>query len=297
MKPLIVNPIYTEPVLGMNAEQLQNVFKLYGSTQHLISEESLGKFASNIAVSFGDFVFRVGNNIKANVGGLFKEFKRSTLKIAIDSNKVSFNNIFKMDYSTLCQYNHAQYPFIPLPKDVMKFIDGYIVLFDMSKRIETIIHECMMFASYIDVNDMSSAEAVIKRLESMNFKKYLEVTYYFQRNIAQANERSTPFGKVFNSVTEFKEAIDNTLIHADELEKAVKIGVMLDKLYDAFARIQKSILRAKDKNIDFNRIINISMVINDIGILIEQYAMLVKEYHHLEFWLAKVIEDIVQNKK
>ena len=81
------------------------------------------------------------------------------------------------------------------------------------------------------------------------------------------------------------------MTHADELEKALKVGSLLDKLYDALVRIQKSILKEKEKNIDFGRIIHISTIINDTGSFIEQYAILVKEYHHLEHWLAVVITE------
>lgn len=291
MRTFIINPLYSHPVEGLSADELQNLFSVYHHTNNNISEENLRSFTSNIAISFGDFIFRIGNNIKANIGGMFKQFKRSELKIAIDSNKLSLQKIFQSDYSTLCQFSYPQYPFNFSPKEVMKFMDEYFVRFDMLKRMENLIHEYSMFASYIEVSDMASAESVIKRIQSMNLRSYNEVTNYQRRAIALPNGKDVSFGKIFNSVTEFREAVDVVMTHADELEKALKVGSLLDKLYDALVRIQKSILKAKEKNIDFGRIIHISTIINDTGSFIEQYAILVKEYHHLEHWLAVVITE------
>ena len=50
----------------------------------------------------------------------------------------------------------------------MKFFDEQFITFDMVNRMESLIHEYLLFAAYIDSNDMNSAEAVIRRIKLMN---------------------------------------------------------------------------------------------------------------------------------
>ena len=89
---------------------------LYSHTHDNLSEERLGKLTSNIAISFGDFIVRIGKNIKENVTGIFKDFKRSTLKIAVDSHKFALNRIYQSNYSDICQFEYQKYTFTVHPK-------------------------------------------------------------------------------------------------------------------------------------------------------------------------------------
>jgi len=48
---------------------------------------------------------------------------------------------------------------------------------------------------------------------------------------------------------------------------------------------------------DFSKLRGIGQIIHDTSSLIEDYAMLVKEYHHLEFWLTTTSEGLLKAAK
>lgn len=297
MGKLIINPIYDSPILNLEAKDIDNLFKLYGYTEGQLSEENLGKIASNIAISFGDFVIRVGTNIKANVSGMFKDFKRSTLLIAIQSNKLGVNRLYGADYSKLVNMIIPLYPFTKPPKDVINYINSMITTFDMERRIVSIIDKYMMIGSAIGLKDLDKAQILIQDVNDLLINKRYEVSDELIRIVAPSGKNRSTFGDVFDSVSEFREAIDLGLLNAQEFEKAINVGKLLEKLYSAFNTIHNNIIKVKDTSMSIQHISGIATTMNDTGVLIEQYAMLMKEYHHYEYFLSLVIEEGLKEMK
>jgi hypothetical protein len=293
---MIINPIYDSPILNLEAQELENLLNLYGLTHDNLSEEGLGKLLQNIAISFADFIVRIKNNMASMLKDSFKDIKRSVLTITIQNNKFGISRLYSTEYSLLNNTIVPSYPFRKPPLDIINFMIETFTTFDMDRRMASLIDNYMKIGSFLAINDLNNVEACIKNIDILNVFKSGDVSQYLL-NIVSTDSKKTTFGAIFDSVGDFKDAIDLTLTQAPELEKAIVIGRTLDRLYNTFSKVHDSVIKTKNNNVDLHRISGLAAIMNDTGVLIEQYAMLVKEYHHLEFWLNTVVEETLKSAK
>lgn len=296
MSKMIINPIYDSPILNLEAQELENLLNIYGLTHDNLSEEGLGKLLQNISISFADFIVRVKNNMASMLKDSFKDIKRSVLTITIQNNKFGISRLYSTEYSLLNNTIVPSYPFRKPPLDIINFMIETFTTFDMDRRMASLIDNYMKIGSFIAINDFNNVESCIKNIDILNVFKSGDVSQYLL-NVVSTDSKKTTFGTIFDSVTDFKDTIDLTLTQAPELEKAIVIGRTLDRLYNAFGKVHDSIIKTKNNNVDLHRISGLAAIMNDTGVLIEQYAMLVKEYHHLEFWLNTVVEETLKSAK
>ncbi len=296
MSKMIINPIYDSPILNLEAQELENLLNLYGLTHDNLSEEGLGKLLQNIAISFADFIVRIKNNMASMLKDSFKDIKRSVLTITIQNNKFGISRLYSTEYSLLNNTIVPSYPFRKPPLDIINFMIETFTTFDMDRRMASLIDNYMKIGSFLAINDLNNVEACIKNIDILNVFKSGDVSQYLL-NIVSTDSKKTTFGAIFDSVGDFKDAIDLTLTQAPELEKAIVIGRTLDRLYNTFSKVHDSVIKTKNNNVDLHRISGLAAIMNDTGVLIEQYAMLVKEYHHLEFWLNTVVEETLKSAK
>lgn len=279
-------------------ECIEQLVELYIQRQQSgFSEESLSSIFSSLSTAFGNFIFKVCNNIKYNIM-IFKEFKRSVLMINVQSNKFTMNNIYNTGYSDLMNIEAGTYIFTRSPKEMNTYFKDKFEGMRMLSRTEQIYDNFMKLNAAIRNNDNEKIKLQCSLLEDLiNFdptNKSIELAKF----IDLSKTEYTKFSEVFTAVSEFKEAIEDALSISSELETVLKVGKELNKIYDAFGTVYKSVKTIKDDvSFDIKQIAIISNLMNDCGHLYDFYGSLVKEYHHLEYWLSVMIDEIIKNKK
>jgi hypothetical protein len=291
--------IEKEPIsLQQAAEELEQLISWYNVRKENASLEGLESIAGKIAIAFGDFILRIGNNILTNVTGLFKDVKRSSLEITRDHHRLGFINALGSDYTSVVNVNCNVYPFVVNPVDVIHFCESNFNLLVMRKRIIEIIEAYIKLANVISTHSEENAIAAIAYVNEKNIHSQLTIKQDLPQMVKGQNLKTgDKFGDIFNSTGEFRETVEYSLKLVDEYNSAAKVGKMLPNLYNSFDKLKVAIEKAVSSDFDFNAITGIASTLHNTGELLESYGLLVKEYHHLEFWLSSVVESIIKQKK
>lgn len=294
----MIPAVIMEPEFNLDVTEMEKLFLVYGNRKDQASLEGLGKMASNIAISFGDFVIKVGNNIKVGITGQFKDIKRSSLRILFNANKLGMMRVANADYSTFVTMECAKYPFTVAPKEVIGFCKDNFGIIDMEKRIVNLIDNYMQLGALIRINDINGAINCIEKINMLNIRSKMIISQQLMKMVTPpSGSNRSQFGEVFDSMSEFNEVNTLTLAQAEELDVAMKVTKQLDLLYRSFDKITSAITEVAETNFDLSKLSGIATIVNDTGILIEQYAMLVKEYHHLEWFLTTTCEEALKLMK
>ena len=277
---------------NLDITDIEAMFKWYGRLKNNSgSVEGLESIAGNIAIAFGDFVGRIGSNIKVSVSGFFKDIKRSALRITMSSNKLGMMRVFGADYTQLKGTVCSSFPFTVNCDTVGKYCNDTFTIIDMNKRVVSLIEEYLHLSGLIKTGNINLCVAKMNRINELNMKSQLNVKSTLSQMIAVPSHKNfSTFGEVFNSVKEFHDAVNLTLKCADELEVAMKVDTLTDHLYKAYDKLKDSISHASTTELDLSKLTGLATALYDTGELIESYAMLVKEYHHLEYWLSTTSE-------
>jgi len=282
----------------LDVKDIDAMFAWYGKRKENGSVEGIGRIANNIAIAFGDFIIRTGSNIKITITGMFKDLKRSALRVFIASNKLGMIRVFGSDYTQLQPVICSSYPFTLNCKTVGMYCKDAFEVIGMNKRLVTIIEEYMHLGAAIKTGDIGSSIAIMNRINVLNMKEQNNIKDTLTHMVAsQSTKNYTTFGEVFDSVTDYREAIDIALQSADELDVAIKADKLLDALYRSYEKLKDSITHASTTNFDLSKLSGIAGIIYDTGDLIESYALLVREYHHLEMFLTNVSEACLKTLK
>lgn len=283
---------------NISVEELEQLISWYGVRKENASTEGLENIATKIAIAFGDFILRIGNNIIAINAGLFKDIKRSTLEITRDHHRIGMMNALSSDYTSIVRVKCSVYPFVVEPKDMLYFCEANFNLLNMRKRMVEIIEAYTKLASTISIGSEQNAIEAIAYVNDKNIHDQLTIRQDLPKMVqGQVLKSSVDFGDIFNSTSEFSDAVQYALKLADEFNTAARVGKMLPNLYSAFDKLKNNIEKAVQSDFDFNAITGIANTLHNTGELLESYGLLVKEYHHMEFWLASVIEAIIKQKK
>lgn len=287
-----------QKLVDVSVEELEELISWYGIRKENASTEGLENIASKIAIAFGDFILRIGNNIIAVTGGLFKDVKRSTLEITRDHHRLGMMNALASDYTSIVRVNCNVYPFVVEPKDVLYYCDANFNLMNMRKRIVEIIDAYTKLAATINIGSEQNAIDAIAYVNEKNIHDQLTVKYDLPKMVkGQVLKSTDTFGDIFNSTSEFKDSVEYAFKMADEFNTAARVGKMLPNLYNSFDKLKTNIEKAVQSDFNFNAITGIANTLHNTGELLESYGLLVKEYHHMEFWLASVVEAIIKQKK
>lgn len=283
---------------SVSIEELEQLIKWYGVRKENASTEGLENIASKIAIAFGDFILRIGNNIVTIGTSLFKDVKRSTLEITRDHHRLGMISALSSDYTAIVKVNCNVYPFTVDPKDVLYFCDANFNLLNMRKRMIEIIDAYNKLASTINIGSEQNAIEAIAYVNEKNIHEQLTIKQDLPQIVkGQVLKSNSTFGEVFDSTGEFKDAVEYALKLAEEFNTAARVGKMLPNLYASFDKLKNNIEKAVQSDFNFNAITGIANTLHNTGELIESYGLLVKEYHHMEFWLAATIEAIIKQKK
>jgi len=262
------------------------------------SVEGLGHLAGNIAVGFSDFIIKVGNNINTALKGQFKDIKRSSLQVLMDSNKLGMVRAMNAGYSDLAPVSVGHYPFSEKPIVVGTYCRDTFKTFNMHTRMTGIIESYNHLGAVIKVGDVNSVNALSSKISTLNMSNQSDVKEALSRMVSgNRSLEGMKFGEVFDSVSEYKAAVEVALSCSDELDKAIKVSKMLDPLYGSLEKLKDSIESSVKTNFDFNKLSNVANLVHDTGSLIEDYSMLAREYHHFEFSLTKISEAILAKMK
>ncbi len=287
-------------IVKMSDQELINLFIRYGRMKDTASVEGLGRIASNISLAFSDFVSRVGSNIKSIVSSTYKDINRSSLQQVLQANKASYIHMFSSGsiYDRVVALPVPAYPFTVSPKEVGDYCRNTFAMIIMHKRIIDIIESYRRLASAIRAGNVGEGLLAIQKLDVFNMPKTLSIKPDLIRMVAgKGDDASVEFGKLFNSMTEYKEAVEITASCSIELELAIKTAKILDQLYKAFDQLQASIEYASSTSFDIGKFSGIVNTISATGELIESYGLLCIEYHHLEYHLSKVTEAVIRQSK
>ena len=274
-----------------SVEDIERLLRRYHLQRDVGSVEGLGKIAENIGVAFGDFLTRIRKNITTGISGYYSDMKRSALMELVDSNPRGMARVFEADYTTLQNISCAPYPFIPNPETINSYCKSTFETLVMLKRMNALIDEYLELSASIQISDANKAIGVISRINSTNsYSLQLDIKQTLINSVAKITQSKSSFGATFNSVGEYRDAIDTALLYANELEIGIKVSKLLPKLYLAFDKLRDSIIKASSSNFDLSSLAGIAGTVNQTGELLESYGMLVKEYHHLEWWLTSLSE-------
>ena len=139
---------------------------------------------------------------------------------------------------------------------------------------------------------------MISNIGSLNIGKQLNLKSQLSKMIVAATQSNkTTFGTVFSSMGDFEEVVSKTVSCSEEFNQSIKVSKNLHLLYGAFDDLKEVIQHAAGTKFDFSKLRGIGQIIHDTSSLIEDYAMLVKEYHHLEFWLTTTSEGLLKAAK
>lgn len=291
----LVKPV---PPTVASVESLDDMFLWYNKRKGDASVEGLSTITSNIAVAFSDFILRICSNISVSVTGAFKDVKRSALQSLMASNKHGMMRVMKADYSDIVSVSCSLYPFTKSPIIMAGYFNDTFAVISMSKRMVSLIENYNHLSAAIKIGDLTKASGIIAAINDMNISNTLHIKDRLIEMVAIPEDTNrTSFGLIFDSVSEYSESIMTTLVSANELDAAVKIGHMLNTLYGAWESLKTSIAHVASSNIDLSSLSPIAGTVHATGELLESYALLIKEYHHLEWWLATTSEALLEHLK
>lgn len=298
----IIPSILEQPLLDLGHHEVDQLFVEYGRRKDYASLESLGGFASSLATSFGDFLYRVGTNLKALGESFFKDFRRSELQVIVHANKVSIYMLFNSEYTELMNVECPVYPFELRPYSVASYCNSVFSLLSMNKRLIDITEEYMRLGASIRNKDEKAAVDALNKITVLNLKNNdsIKIKETLTNMVAgQSTKTKALFHDVFDASSEFKEAVEAALISANEFNTAMAVGKTVDILGKAYHKLDEAVSFAAKTpgSFDLSKISTVSGTIYETGELIESYAMLVREYHHLELWLSVVISNCLKAKK
>lgn len=297
MRKLLINNVNNFQSI-FSVEDVDHTFEWYGKRRDNASVEGIASITSNVATIFGDFVIRFGNNLKMIVTGWFKDVKRSVLKEYVDSHKLLMMQTMEANYSELVNIQGSFYPFAKSPKEMAVYFKITFAVLDMKKRFKSLTENYLHLAAAIRVGDIDLAVKLLNTISDLNMQQQLNIKSELSDMVMLASDVNyTEFGNVFNAVSEYKEAVNLTLSCSDELNEAVTISKHLDVLYGAFDKLKAAVSHITTLHIDFSQLNGTASTVNATGELIESYAVLTKEYHHLEHWLytiSKAANEVVK---
>lgn len=276
-------------VTGLDAIEVDCLFSEYENRQKFASTEGLSNVATNIAITFSDFVIRIGNNIKTGVSGIFKDIKRSSLQELLQSNRLGMSRVLSADYTKLIDMKCYPCPFTVKPSTFAAYCKENFITIDIAKRLPDIIDQYMLLGASIRVGDIDKAVTIMMKIDNLNMKHQLHINENLIKMIAStAGVSNVEFGKIFDSTAEFKSAVELTAVQGGELDIAIKSAKLLDTLYKSFYKLHEAITHAASTEMELSKLTGVAVIINDTGKLIESYAMLIREYHHLEHFLTTI---------
>ena len=279
----------------MDHTAIDQLIEVYAKRRTHASLEGLESIAGSIAISFGDFVFRVANNLRVFATGAFKDIKRSELQIVIQSNKISVARTMRLGYTVLMDVECAVYPFTLNCNTVNSYCTGMFLQLDVMKRISGLIDSYLRLAGGIKANNMGVVSESLGLILSKNMKDQLDIKESLSTMILVHQKASRmKFGEVFDSTEEYEDAVNMCLKYAHEFDTAIKIDKMMTHLYKAYDRLNEAIKYAAETNFDMGKLSGVATAIYDTGNLIESYAMLVKEAHHMDHWLSTTTVECIK---
>ena len=282
----------------VSLEELGCMFVRYETLVNKSSVEGLGKLASNIAIGFNDFVRKVVMNVNVELHGILKNIKRSELKALIDGNALGMRRVMSAGYVDLKDIECPNFPFSVSPREMSAFFQVNFKALNMIQTMGHIINEYHYLAAVIRLGNVDKIKSSLAKIESLNMASYLTIKNDLIKLVAKPDGTNhTVFGNIFSSVSEFDEAIKNTLADEKELNNAIDIAKLIESLYGAFETLKDNVSHATTTGLDFSKINNITTVIDHTGNLIEEYSMLVSEYHHLEHWLSTTTKNLLSTMK
>jgi len=281
----------------VDSSDVDYLFKQYDQLRLSGSTEGLGRIASNIAIAFSDLILRLTGNLKLQLTGMFKDIKQSSLQALLHHNKIRMISVMKSDYTEVKDILCPRWNFTTSPDDVISYCGETFKIFTMLKRMSDLIDSYNHLAAAINIGDINLAAGIIDKIIILNMKPSDNVKRVLSTMVTNTStQSSTYFGTVFNSMQEYKDVM-NKALSTDELDTSIKVAKSLGNLYGAFDKVNAAITKASTTNNDISRLSHIVSTVYDTGSLLESYAMVVTEYHHLEWWLKGVTEELMKNDK
>lgn len=267
----------------------------YEKMRDTASIEGLANIASSVIVGLIDIVLNTANNVGVLLTKLFKDIKRSELQAHMSRNVVQVRKLRRIGYSEIYKKRIPIYPFHISPNTVAAYCTDTFKIFNMRARVSDIIEQYKLLAANVRIGDENKIKIHIGMLDNLNNRTLSDSVLTKLKDIVVVNPPSnhTTFGKVFNSVDECFQAIDTTLRISEEFNEAIAVSKMLDSLYAAYSSLADALAARKDYGLDVSKLKGLSETIRSTGILLERYAVLVKEYSHLDHFLVVTLKNIV----
>lgn len=288
---LIKSPEFNLNKVEMSSGDIDKLINQYTRLQVGGSVEGISSVTTNIVYGLGDYLVKLANNLKTVVTGALKDVKRSELQLTIDKHRLSYTRLNRADYSEVFKGSTGFYPFKKDPASVAAFCHDEFKRLKMGSRLPEIADCYHILSSSIGSGDSSKTIAMIEKINGLNvpansssIKSQLE-----EMIVVHIPTKLSTIGATFDSVSDITSAVTSTLSSEDELNQAVSVGKRLNHLYEGFEGIQKALHVNLDKGHDISSLKGLPQMVKDTGELIESYAMLVREYHHLDHYLSVVL--------
>ena len=295
---LLIPGIEIHKVPEANLETIGLAFDRYEILMPTGSVEGLESMAGNIGIGLADFITKTGMNVKTALVDFDKDVKRSVLQVLMDSNKLGMNRIMTGNYSYLSNAVCIAYPFSQSPVVVSTFLKNTFERIHMTSRIVSLIENYRHLAAAVNARDASLVTRLISNISSLNIGKQLNIKAHLLKMIVTSTTTNkTTFGTVFDSMGEFQEVVKLTMSYSNEFNESVGVAKKLELLYGAFDDLKVGIQAVSNSTFDFSKLRGVGQIIHDTSSLIEDYAMMVKEYHHLEMFLTNLSGNLLTAAK
>lgn len=279
---------YTFKELQMKADEYINIL-----SNNLVvpSNESFGSFIKKLFVGIANLLIHVINNFKTMIFKGFKNLKRSELKAYHESNALSINKIYKLDFNEIRETK------TPMPKGlttsykkateiVVNALDNYNTEDLCKSGLEVIKNIHIGFQSGKSVSqyiDSANSSADVKSIE----RKYNEVMKCFS-----GKETEGIFYKCFTSMDDLKYT-DVELLKAEKYLLSVDtvhgylgdMKLVIDKIISGLSEVTEG-----DLPIDKKDILNLAQLIRSLAETFDYFGSTVNRLHILEHNLCEVFK-------
>jgi len=238
-----------------------------------------------------------------NAGGLLQSVvvavPRSELEAKLDSHMMKYNTLKNSnDYRTISKISLPTFPFRVSPKEVSEKIGLMLISTNMKVRMKNIIDVLNMFNDTLRNGNPNKSVSIMGELHVLTNKDYcnkslLELTKIVLPKIEVNYEN---FGDRYHSIREFTDVVGMTLMNKNELNTLVVVHDLSKKLYKSMENTRSILSNMASNDVEMEKFRKLPIVLFDIGMLIKIYAMMVKEYHHLEHNLASAVSILVVNQ-
>jgi len=295
---LNLNQISYKNNLDSNSlKDLQYKFKLISKDIDSIKDiENLSlsqeAFLSNILIGLSDIVTGVFSNALKSINFLSK-LKISELVAYERNNKLRLKFIFKLQYTDIAMVNIKVVPFRFNYNDLLSYLDKNYRALNIENTYQKISDNFKEISTLLINGFYKDFDKSIKNLMiSFDKKTTKEILDQVTNNFFLTDIRTIEFGKLFNSMKEFKNNYQTLMDNADRYSYIGKVGASMVSIDKSIKKIidlldkNKDIKKKKELAISLKRF---SEVIFDIANYYEAYAILMKIQVRLEHHMVETL--------